>query len=204
MTYHLSLAEAAEQRQKTAIHEAGHAVVLFAFQVPAFYGIELSTIDALRSDEDGYSGMVRMAEWYAFINAHSHQLSSNQRQALHQFEMMNSMGGPLAEVMFSDQSLLDYYPEHWLDEVLNGFDNGFDKDRYMIERAASSLVGEQNRQQERLIIKVANWVEELFRNPAVEASVKQLAKTLYRKLSHEPWGTFYYRPARLLPLLWAL
>jgi hypothetical protein len=188
--------EADMERLVTAIHEAGHAVVDFYFQIGNFYLIRLDSKEDffrhqcakcdLSEDEEFRPGSFETPEGKRlFVPGQVPVTKAGQLEIL-AYDMMESMAGPCAEAHFGDgRGAL--FPDSWFDDLcddLNDEDQDCDQndscgivspnDYLQIKSRAEEAYSDID-DQDRFIEKVAQWTDELIRQPSIELAVLALA-----------------------------
>jgi hypothetical protein len=189
-------------RFRTAVHEAGHAVVSFFFQVSVNYSLYLGSredfFDWIRSTEEAHAddraGAMRHERGYnAFFPPIRRQPKRSADLEVLAYDMMESMAGPCAEAFYSGaEGIRDKYQwfkevqqEH--DEDLLEFEGQELKTDYARFERRSRQAYKQASRRWAFEQKVAEWTEEVITDPGVGSAVQSLADFLVksRRTVHE-------------------
>lgn len=191
---------AREERVATAIHEAGHAAVIWAFRSRTLLGIALSQekdlCRSLLDDSILVAGGITFVTFEDFLSSYSSDsFAPETHTQIQMFKMVYYMGGPCAEQRLGEsRNETDDY--EWLDairdmyepdlEPQHGTDGGF------IFRAAKALYPDNESKLNGAVRRAGLLTHQLFSQSEMEASVMFVAgQMLKSKETYFAWDQIF-------------
>lgn len=181
---------ASEQRHLTAVHEAGHAAVLWFFQIPAITGIHLELEDDLlhsftNEQPIGMDGEVRTNLGSLNLQMHLDTYDMITTRQYCKFNMIFTMGGSIAEAKFGGDFVDTCIDYNWFYQMREDYDVWGEEDDhsdYISILASAQLAYPENPRLARSAVRTAaRWANELFAIPLIEIVVRSLADEILRQ-----------------------